>query len=142
MTDGWKVLSLHHVAVAHGDEPICEDFFASMLGSPAHSEEGPGFVERMYPAGGAFLQTLEATGDGVVQRSLDKRGPGLHHVALRVDALDAALIDLRERGVRLIDEVARPGGMGTSVAFLHPSAAGGVLVELVQDPEGGDPTHG
>jgi methylmalonyl-CoA/ethylmalonyl-CoA epimerase len=96
----------------------------------------------MYPAGAAFLQTLEANGEGVVQRSLDKRGPGLHHVAFRVDALDAALIDLRERGVPLIDDVARPGAMGTSIAFLHPSAAGGVLVELVQDPEGGDQTHG
>ena len=140
--NGWRVLSMHHVAVAHGDEPTCEDFFTSLLGGPAHTEEGPGFVERMYPAGGAFLQTLEADGDGLVGRFLDRRGPGLHHVAFRVDAIDAALADLRERGVRLIDEAPRPGGMGTRVAFLPPSASGGVLVELVQDPEGGERADG
>ena len=140
--NGWRVLSMHHVAVAHGDEPTCEDFFTSLLGGPAHTEGGPGFVERMYPVGGAFLQTLEADGDGVVGRFLDRRGPGLHHVAFRVDAIDAALADLRDRGVRLIDEAPRPGGMGTRVAFLHPSASGGVLVELVQDPEGGERADG
>ena len=134
MTPAWRVLSLHHVAVAHDDDTTGEAFFASLLGHAAHTEEAPGFVERMYPAGEAFLQTLEADGDGVVQRFLDKRGPGLHHVAFRVDALDAALADLQERGIRLIDAVARAGGMGTRIAFVHPSATGGVLVELVEDP--------
>jgi methylmalonyl-CoA/ethylmalonyl-CoA epimerase len=142
MTAAWRVLSLHHVAVARGDDATGEAFFASLLGSPPHTEKAPGFVERMYPTGDAFLQTLEADGDGVVQRFLDKRGPGLHHVAFRVDALDAALADLRERGVRLIDEVARAGGMGTRIAFVHPSATGGVLVELVQDPAEGGPADG
>jgi methylmalonyl-CoA epimerase len=96
----------------------------------------------MYPAGDAFVQTLEADGEGVVQRFLDRRGPGLHHVAFQVDAIDAALRDLQDRGVRLIDQTSRPGGMGTRIAFLHPSAAGGVLVELVEDAEGGDHTDG
>ena len=105
------------------------------LGAPAHAEHGPGFLERMYPAGGAFVQTLEAEGDGLVQRFLDRRGPGLHHVAFAVDAIDAALADLDARGVSLIDREARPGGMGTRIAFLHPSATGGVLVELVEEPE-------
>ena len=142
MTAAWRVLSLHHVAVVRGDDATGEAFFASLLGSPPHTEKAPGFVERMYPTGDAFLQTLEADGDGVVQRFLDKRGPGLHHVAFRVDALDTALADLRERGVRLIDEVARAGGMGTRIAFVHPSATGGVLVELVQDPAEGVPADG
>jgi methylmalonyl-CoA/ethylmalonyl-CoA epimerase len=133
MTRGWRVLALHHVAIAHGDDPTCEDLFTGLLGEPSHTEKGPGFLERMYPADGAFVQTLEADGDGVVQRFLDKRGPGLHHVAFRVDAIDAALADLHGRGVALLDERARPGGMGTRIAFLHPSAAGGVLVELVED---------
>ena len=142
MTAAWRVLSLHHVAVARGDDATGEAFFASLLGSLPHTEKAPGFVERMYPTGDAFLQTLEADGDGVVQRFLDKRGPGLHHVAFRVDALDTALADLRERGVRLIDEVARAGGMGTRIAFVHPSATGGVLVELVQDPAERGPADG
>jgi methylmalonyl-CoA/ethylmalonyl-CoA epimerase len=86
----------------------------------------------MYELGDSFVQTLEANGDGVVQRFLEKRGPGLHHLALEVDVIDAALAELRERGVPLIDEEARAGGMGTRIAFLHPSAFGGVLVELVE----------
>ena len=75
MTAAWRVLSLHHVAVARGDDATGEAFFASLLGSPPHTEKAPGFVERMYPTGDAFLQTLEADGDGVVQRFLDKHGP-------------------------------------------------------------------
>jgi methylmalonyl-CoA/ethylmalonyl-CoA epimerase len=142
VSERWSVLSLHHVAVAHGDDPTCGEFFTALLGVPAHTEPGPGFIEHMYPAGDAFVQTLEADGEGVVQRFLDRRGPGLHHVAFQVDAIDAALRDLQDRGVRLIDQTSRPGGMGTRIAFLHPSAAGGVLVELVEDAEGGDHTDG
>ena len=63
-----------------------------------HEEPGPGFVERMFPVGNAYVQTLEATGDGVVQRFLDRRGPGLHHVAFEVDRIDAALESLRAVG--------------------------------------------
>jgi methylmalonyl-CoA/ethylmalonyl-CoA epimerase len=133
MTDGWRVLSLHHVAIAHGDDRVCENLLTELLGASAHREQGPGFVERMYPVGDAYVQTLEADGEGVVQRSLDKRGPGLHHLALTVDRIDAALEDLRARGVPLIDREARPGGMGSRIAFLHPVAAGGVLLELVED---------
>ena len=86
----------------------------------------------MFPVGDSFVQTLEAYGDGVVQRFLDKRGPGLHHVAFEVDGIDAALADLLEQGVRLVDETPRAGGMGTRIAFVHPSAFGGMLVELVE----------
>ncbi|MGZ4130110.1 MAG: VOC family protein [Actinomycetota bacterium] len=132
-TTGWRITALHHVAIAHGADPACETALTDLLGPPGHSEDGPGFVERMYEVGGGYVQTLEANGDGVVSSFLDKRGPGLHHVALRVEGIDAALIDLRDRGVRLIDAEARPGGMGTRIAFVHPSAMGGVLVELVEE---------
>ncbi len=132
MTATWRVTGLHHVAIAHGDDPVCEDAFATLIGPPDHSEDGPGFLERMYEVGPSFVQTLEGTGDGVVQRFVDKRGTGLHHLALEVDAIDAALVDLFDRGFPLIDREARAGGMGTRIAFLHPSAFGGVLVELVE----------
>jgi methylmalonyl-CoA/ethylmalonyl-CoA epimerase len=138
MTAGWRVMGLHHVAIAHADDSVCEDALASLIGPPGHTEEGPGFLERMYELGPSSVQTLEATGDGVVQRFLDTRGPGLHHIAFEVDAIDAALDDLAERGVRLIDQGARPGGMGTRIAFLHPAAFGGVLVELVEEARMGD----
>lgn len=132
-TQGWRVTGLHHVAIAHGPDHVCENALTSMLGPPGHTEEGPGFLERMYDLGGASVQTLEATGEGVVRRFLDSRGPGLHHIALEVDHIDDALLDLAERGVPLIDRQARTGGMGTRIGFLHPSALGGVLVELVQE---------
>jgi methylmalonyl-CoA/ethylmalonyl-CoA epimerase len=136
MSEGrWRVTGLHHVAIAHGDDPVCEDAVSSIIGPSVHAEEGPGFLERMYEIGSSYVQTLEATGDGVVQRFLDKRGPGLHHIAFAVDSIDPALAELAERGVPLIDREARAGGMGTRIAFLHPSAFGGVLVELVEDAQ-------
>ena len=88
----------------------------------------------MYPVGEAYVQTLQATGEGVVQRFVDRRGPGLHHLAFAVEGIDAAVADLRGRGVRLVDDEPRPGGMGTRIAFVHPSAFGGLLVELVEPP--------
>jgi methylmalonyl-CoA/ethylmalonyl-CoA epimerase len=129
----WYVRRLHHVAVAHDGHGPTEDAVRSFLGPATHTEEGPGFLERMYDAGDCSVQTLEATGDGVVERFLQKRGPGLHHIAFEVDAIDHALADLTSAGVPLIDREARAGGMGTRIAFLHPSAFGGVLVELVEE---------
>ena len=108
-----------------------------LLGAARAREHGPGFLERMYPVGGSYVQTLEADGDGVVQRFLDRRGPGLHHVAFTVDAIDAALADLEARGVRVDRPARATGGMGTRVAFVHPSAIGGMLVELVEEPGAG-----
>jgi methylmalonyl-CoA/ethylmalonyl-CoA epimerase len=126
------------VAIAHGDDPTCETALEGMLGPPVHTEVAEGFVERLFDAGGPAVQTLEATGDGVVQRFLDTRGPGLHHLAFEVDTIDAALDDLAARDVPLIDRRARAGGNATRIAFLHPSAFGGVLVELVEEPADAD----
>ena len=85
------------------------------------------------PAGEAALELLEPTGgDSAVARYVEKRGPGLHHITLRVDDIHAALEQLRARGTRLVDEQPRPGAEGAMVAFIHPSAAHGVLVELKQ----------
>ena len=131
-TKQWRILDLHHVAFARGHDPTADEALCDLLGAQPHIEEGPGFTERMYGVGDAFVQMLEATGPGVVQMFLDKRGPGLHHVAFTVDALAPALEDLRARGVRLVDEVPRPGGMGSRIAFVHPAAFGGMLVELVE----------
>jgi methylmalonyl-CoA/ethylmalonyl-CoA epimerase len=128
----WRVVGLHHVAFAHGPGGGPDDALCELLDVTPHEETGPGFLERMFPVGEGFVQTLEGTGDGVIQRFLDRRGPGLHHVALQVEGIDAALASLRARGVRLVDEQSRPGGMGTRIAFVHPSAFGGMLVELVE----------
>ncbi len=87
----------------------------------------------MFPVDeGTAIQTLQPTGEGVVERFLERRGPALHHVAFEVADVDAAVVALRAAGARLVDEVPRPGGGGTRIAFVHPSSCGGMLVELVQ----------
>jgi methylmalonyl-CoA/ethylmalonyl-CoA epimerase len=131
---GWRVMGLHHVAFAYGaDGPEAQLRDALHL-EEQHEETGPGFVERMFPVGQSFIQTLEADGEGPVTPFVERRGPALHHVALEVDTIDVAIRDLGERGVRLVDERPRAGGMGTRIAFVHPSAFGGMLVELVEVP--------
>lgn len=133
----WRVTRLHHVAFAHkGDD--APGSLAGLLGlSCAHSESAAGFVERMLPVGNAYLQLLEATGPGAIERFLEQRGPGLHHVALEVSDLDDAVTDLRCRGVRMVDQVPRSGGWGTRIAFMHPAAGSGLLLELAESSPAG-----
>lgn len=133
----WQVTGLHHVAFAHwGDEPpqAIGDLFGLVC---THEEHAVGFAERMLPAGESYLQLLEATGPGTVARFLERRGPGLHHVALEVSDLDEAVSDLHRRRVRMVGEAPRPGGMGTRIAFVHPSSCHGLLVELVEGSSSG-----
>jgi methylmalonyl-CoA epimerase len=88
----------------------------------------------MLPLGSTRIELLEPTApDSPVARFLAKRGPGLHHICLRVPELEAAVARLREKGARLIDEVPGSGAGGHKYVFVHPSSAGGVLVELVEE---------
>ena len=83
--------------------------------------------------GETHVELLEPlSNDSPVGRFLEKRGPGIHHIALRVDDIRAELAKLKTKGARLIDETPRVGAGGCLVAFIHPSSAGGVLLELVQ----------
>lgn len=128
------VRRIHHVAYASADG-AAEDALSRLFGLAASPDEhGPGFAERTCGVGegGASLQLLRETGPGTVARFVARRGPALHHVAFEVDDLDATLARLRAEGVRLVDEAARPGGGGTRIAFVHPTAVGGLLVELVE----------
>lgn len=85
------------------------------------------------PAGESRIELLEATGDAsAIARHIDKRGEGIHHLALQVEDLPALVQRLRDAGVALVGKAPRPGAGGSSVAFVHPKAAGGVLIELVQ----------
>lgn len=89
-------------------------------------------------AGGTRVELVEPAGptreDSPVTGFLAKRGPGIHHLAWRVDSVAAAIERLLARGVRMIDEAPRPGAHGTTIAFVHPQATGGVLTELVEVP--------
>jgi methylmalonyl-CoA/ethylmalonyl-CoA epimerase len=84
------------------------------------------------PTGDASIELIAPRGNEGLTRFLDKRGPGLHHVAIEVDQIEEALALLGALGVPLIDAQPRPGARGHKVAFVHPKATGGVLVELVE----------
>ena len=87
----------------------------------------------MLPVGEPRIELLEPTRESSpVAKFLEKRGAGIHHIAVRVDDIRAQLARLKEQGVRLIDESPRVGAGGCLVAFVHPAAAGGVLLELVE----------
>lgn len=132
-----ELLRIHHVAFARGDDSLeygsIEAGLERLFGlSSSDEEEGPGFMERTYRLDGAELQVLRTTGPGPIERFVERRGAALHHVAMEVEDIDAVLKDLRTRGVRLVDEQARPGGNATRIAFVHPSELGGLLLELVE----------
>ncbi len=122
------------VAVASLDEALT--FYRDALGldvQPPEEVASQGVRAHFLTAGEAAVELLEATSpDSPIAKFLARRGAGLHHVALRVDDVAAALAALKARGVRLIDEVPRPGAHGALVAFIHPSSTHGVLVELTQ----------
>ena len=127
---------LDHVGIAVEDLGQSLAFFRDALGLHVEESEEVGSQRvraHFLPAGEGKLELLEATAaDSAIAKYVNKRGPGIHHVALRVDDIVAALALLKSKGVRLIDETPRPGAEGALVAFIHPSAAHGVLVELKQ----------
>jgi methylmalonyl-CoA/ethylmalonyl-CoA epimerase len=101
----------------------------------AETEEVPEQRVRvaMLPIGDTRIELLEPTTfDSAVGKFLAKRGPGIHHIAVQVDDINASLADLKNKGARLIDETPRIGAGGCLVAFVHPTSAHGVLLELVQ----------
>jgi len=128
------IVGIDHLGVAVESLETALRFWQGALGmTPEHTEavgeQGVGTV--LLPANGVRIELLEPTGpDTPVGKFLARRGPGLHHVCLLVDDLDAALRTLTASGLRLIDEVPRPGVEGSRIAFLHPAAGAGVLVEL------------
>ena len=127
---------LDHIGIAVHDLAASLAFFRDALGLEVETpEEVPSQAVRaqFIATGPSSLELLQATApDSPIARFLQKRGPGLHHITLRVDDIRAALQHLRERQVRLIDDEPRPGAEGATVAFIHPSSAHGVLVELKQ----------
>jgi methylmalonyl-CoA/ethylmalonyl-CoA epimerase len=78
------------------------------------------------------LEIIVPKGNETIERFLQKRGPGLHHLAIEVEGIEAALTWFKEKGIPLVDETPRAGARGHKVAFLHPKATGGVLVELLE----------
>ena len=128
--------TLDHIGIAVGDLGQALAFYRDALGLEIEApEEVPSQKVRAHfvPVGEATLELLEPTApDSPIAKFIEKRGPGVHHITLRVDDIRAALARLRERGIRLIDAEPRPGAEGALIAFVHPASTHGVLVELKQ----------
>jgi methylmalonyl-CoA epimerase len=129
---------LDHIGIAVSGLTDALAFYRDALGldvSPPHDVPSERVRAVFVPVGDSSLELLEATSpDSPIGRFVERRGPGLHHITLTVPDLEAALASLESRGVRLIDRQPRPGANGSRVAFVHPSSAGGVLLELKQEP--------
>ena len=132
-------MKVDHIGVATRSIEESLKFWRDALGLEVkHTEtvEEQGVYVAMLPAGEPRVELLEPTGPASpVAKFLEKRGPGIHHVAVRVSDIRAALARLKREGARLIDEEPRVGAGGCLVAFVHPSASGGVLLELVEHAE-------
>src|SRR5688500_9662077 len=130
---------IEHVAIAVADLDEAVSHYSKVWGlEVSHRErvDDQGVEEAMLPLGESHLQLLGATGpDTTVGKLLERNGPGLHHSAYEVEDLEAALAELKAKGVPLIDEVPRVGGRGHMVAFVHPKGNHGLLVELIQAPQ-------
>ena len=128
--------TLDHIGIAVDDIGASLAFFRDALGLDIHSQEdvdGQRVRVTFLSAGQSSVELLEPTAEeSPVGRFLAKHGAGMHHVAFRVDDIREALAELKARGVRLIDDEPREGAHGSLVAFIHPSATHGVLVELKQ----------
>jgi methylmalonyl-CoA epimerase len=127
---------LDHVGIAVKDLGAALAFYRDALGlevEPPEDVASQRVRAHFVPAGAASLELLEATApDSPIAAFVAKRGPGLHHITLRVEDIHAAIAQLKSRGARVIDDAPRQGAEGSLVAFIHPSAAHGVLVELKQ----------
>ena len=129
-----KILKIDHIGIAAKSIDQVAPFWTTILGLPMAGKET---VEEQkattafLPVGESEIEILESTSpDGALAKFIESRGEGVQHIALRVDNIEAALKELKEKGVRLIDEKPRRGAGGAKIAFIHPKSTNGVLLEL------------
>ncbi len=129
-------MNLDHIAIAVSSMDEALETFRSLYGlEPERTEEvaSDKITEAMLPIGNTYLQLLEPTDESsTVAKYIERRGEGLHHIAIRVGDIEATLETLKEQGARLIDTEPRQGGGGHRVAFVHPKTTHGILIELVE----------
>ena len=132
-------MKINHLGIATKGIEEALKFWENALGlENVHSEvvEDQKVRVAMLPIGESRIELLEPTSeDSPISKFLEKRGGGIHHIAVEVEDIEAALLKLKSEGARLIDEQPRIGAEGCLVAFVHPSSASGVLLELVQQQE-------
>jgi methylmalonyl-CoA epimerase len=130
-------MKIDHLGIATKDIAEAMKFWGDALGlENVHTEEvaEQKVVTAMLPIGDTRIELLEPTSeDSPISKFLEKRGGGIHHIAVAVDNIVDSLAKLKEQGIRLIDETPKIGAGGCLVAFVHPSSTNGVLLELVQN---------
>jgi methylmalonyl-CoA/ethylmalonyl-CoA epimerase len=131
-----KIKHIDHIGIAVKSIEEGKRFFADILGLKFEKTE---IIEEQkvktgfFPIADSELELLESTeADGPVAKFIEARGQGVQHIAFRVENLDEALAELKEKGVRLIDQEPRKGAGGARIAFIHPKETSGVLVELCE----------
>jgi methylmalonyl-CoA epimerase len=128
--------NIDHIGIAVANLQESLSFWETSLGIELHGIEEvaeQNVRTAFLPVGGTEIELLEPTSaDSSVARFIEKRGEGLHHIAIRVDDIEAALAELKAKGIQLIDETPRNGAGGARIAFVHPKATHGVLLELCE----------
>jgi methylmalonyl-CoA/ethylmalonyl-CoA epimerase len=131
-----KVKRIEHIAIAVKSMKESRDLFESKLGFELEYEEHlPQYHTRlaMYPVGQTYIELLESDREGTeTSRWIAEHGEGLFHICLEVEDIESALTELRQKGIKLIDEAPRIGHANSKIAFLDPSSTGNVLIELVE----------
>lgn len=134
-----NIMKINHLGIATKGIDEALKFWSDGLGlENVHTEivEDQKVKIAMLPLGESRIELLEPTSeDSPISKFLEKRGGGIHHIAVDVDDIEASLAQLKSQGMRLIDETPRIGAEGCLVAFVHPASSGGVLLELVQTIE-------
>ncbi len=131
-----KILKIDHLGIAVNSINEGKSFWTDVLGLSFEGSET--VVEQkvttaFFPVGGSEVELLESTApDGPIAKFIEKKGQGIQHIAFRVENIEAALAELKEKGIQLIDQKPRIGAGGAKIAFLHPKATSGVLVELCE----------
>lgn len=131
-----KILKIDHLGIAVNNMNEGKSFWSDVLGLTFEGAETVAeqkVTTAFFPVGESEVELLESTSpDGPVAKFIEKKGTGFQHVAFRVENIEEALAELKAKGVQLIDQVPRKGAGGAKIAFLHPKATGGVLVELCE----------
>jgi methylmalonyl-CoA/ethylmalonyl-CoA epimerase len=131
-----KVLKLDHLGIAVSSIDEKKKFWIDAMGltmEGTETVEAQKVTTAFLPVGESEVELLESTAvDGPVAKYIEKKGEGIQHVAFRVENIEEALAELKEKGIQLIDQVPRKGAGGAKIAFLHPKATAGVLVELCE----------
>jgi len=129
-----RIKRIAHLGVAVNDLESALKFFTEGLPLElTHTEDYQGMRIGFIPVGDSSIELLQdVSGSSAIKKYLDKNGEGIHHIAFEVEDIHQAVKELKEKGIKLIDETPRPGAHGMSIAFMHPKASHGILMELVQ----------